>query len=166
MTNQCQISHYHTNNKTLGHVTWGVMSSDNFVSVWSFITSCEWAVTPYHLSLNRSMFWLIYTNSTWVHMGGEDFEPTRRWRGVVEKWTMGLAGNYFEEGLGGLGVTCSPRDSRFAGSNPAEVDGFFQDVKILSTGPPGGTSSWESRVWDFRLVKEPQAWKNRPLSKI
>ena len=29
-------------------------------------------------------------------------------------------------GLGGLGVTCSPRDPRFAGSNPAEVDGFFR----------------------------------------
>ena len=42
-------------------------------------------------------------------------------------------------GLGGLGVTCSPRDPRFAGSNSAEVDGFFQDVKILSTSPPGGT---------------------------
>ena len=36
-------------------------------------------------------------------------------------------------GLGDLGVTCSPRDARFAGSNTAEVDGFFQDVKILST---------------------------------
>ena len=32
-------------------------------------------------------------------------------------------------GHGGLGVTCSPRDPRFAGSNPAEVDGFFQDLK-------------------------------------
>ena len=32
-------------------------------------------------------------------------------------------------GLGGLGVTCSPRDPRFAGSNLAEVDVFFQDVK-------------------------------------
>ena len=32
-------------------------------------------------------------------------------------------------GLGGLGVTCSPRYPRFAGSNPAEVNGFFQDVK-------------------------------------
>ena len=30
----------------------------------------------------------------------------------------------------------------------------------------GGTLSWGSRVWDFRLVKEPQTWKNRPLSKI
>ena len=27
--------------------------------------------------------------------------------------------------LGGLGVTCSPRDPRFAGSNPTEVYGFF-----------------------------------------
>ena len=49
-------------------------------------------------------------------------------------------------GLGGHGVTCSLRDSRFAGSNPAKVDGFFQDVKILSTSPPGGTLSWGSRV--------------------
>ena len=51
-------------------------------------------------------------------------------------------------GLGGLEVTCSPRDPSFAGLNPAEVDGFFQGVKILSTSPPGGT---------FKLVKEPQA---------
>ena len=27
-----------------------------------------------------------------------------------------------------------------SGSNPAEVDGFFQDVNILSTSPLGGTS--------------------------
>ena len=60
-------------------------------------------------------------------------------------------------GLGGLGVTCSPRDPRFAGSNPAEVDGSFQDVNILSTSPPEGTSSWGFRFRDFRLVKEPQA---------
>ena len=32
-------------------------------------------------------------------------------------------------GLGGLGVTCSPRDPRFVGSNPAEVDGFFSGRK-------------------------------------
>ena len=25
---------------------------------------------------------------------------------------------------------------------PAEVDGIFQDIKILSTSPPGGTLSW------------------------
>ena len=56
-------------------------------------------------------------------------------------------------GLGGLGVTCSPRDPRFVDSNSAEADGFFQDVKLLSTCPPGGTLSWGSRVCDFRLIK-------------
>ena len=30
---------------------------------------------------------------------------------------------------GGLRVTCSPRDPSFAGSNPAEVDGFFSGRK-------------------------------------
>ena len=44
----------------------------------------------------------------------------------------------------GLGVRCSPRDTRFAGSNPTEVDGFFQDVKILSTSSPEGT--WEQNI--------------------
>ena len=39
-------------------------------------------------------------------------------------------------GLGGLGATSSPRDPSFADSNPAEADGFFQGVKILSTSPP------------------------------
>ena len=34
-------------------------------------------------------------------------------------------------GFGSLGVTCSPRYPRFAGSNPAEVNGFFQDVKTI-----------------------------------
>ena len=72
---------------------------------------------------------------------------------------------YLDVSLGYLGVTCSPRDPRFAGSNPSEVNRFFQDVKILSTSSSGATSSWGSRVWDFRLVKEPQAWKNRPLRK-
>ena len=32
------------------------------------------------------------------------------------------------------------------GSNPAEVDGCFQDEKILCTSPPGWTLSWESRI--------------------
>ena len=43
--------------------------------------------------------------------------------------------------LSGLGVMCTPEDPRFAGSNPAEVDGFFQDVKNLSKSPTGGTLS-------------------------
>ena len=65
-------------------------------------------------------------------------------------------------GLGGLWVTCSLRDPRFAGSNPPEVGWSIQDIKILSTSPPGGTLSWGFRVWDFGLVKEPQARLNRP----
>ena len=44
-------------------------------------------------------------------------------------------------GLGGLGVRYLPRDPRFAGSKPAEVMDFFQDVKILSVSPPGVTLS-------------------------
>ena len=45
--------------------------------------------------------------------------------------------------LSGLGITCSPRDPRFAGPNAADADGFFfQDVKILITNLPGGTLSW------------------------
>jgi hypothetical protein len=34
-----------------------------------------------------------------------------------------------QAGVGGLEVTCSPRDPRFAGSNTAEVDGFFSGRK-------------------------------------
>ena len=49
-------------------------------------------------------------------------------------------------GHGGLRVTCLPRDLRLAGSNPAEVDGFFQDVTILSTSPPEGTLCWGFRI--------------------
>ena len=58
-------------------------------------------------------------------------------------------------GLSGLRITWSPWDPKFVGSNLAEVDGFFQDVKILRTSPLGGTLSWGSQVWDFRLIKEP-----------
>ena len=57
-----------------------------------------------------------------------------------------------EVGLGGLGVTCSPRDPRFAGSNPAEVDGFFQDVKILSTSP----LSWRSEISGSLMNLQPE----------
>ena len=37
--------------------------------------------------------------------------------------------SYYLIGLGGLGVTCLPRDPRFAGLNPTEVDGFFSGRK-------------------------------------
>ena len=54
-------------------------------------------------------------------------------KGILD-WILVRKG-YF----GGLGKTCSSRDPTFVGSNPAEVDNFFQDVKILSTSPSGGT---------------------------
>ena len=63
------------------------------------------------------------------------------------------------DGPGGLGVTCSPRDPRFAGSNPADVDGFFQDVKILSTSPPGGTLSWGPESEISGSLKKPKPEK-------
>ena len=31
--------------------------------------------------------------------------------------------------LDNLGVNCSPRDPRFAGSTPADIDGFFSERK-------------------------------------
>ena len=45
-------------------------------------------------------------------------------------------------GLGGLEVMYSPRDPRFTDSNSTEVDGYFQDIKMLNTSPQGGTLSW------------------------
>ena len=69
-------------------------------------------------------------------------------------------------GLGGFGLTCSPRDPRFAGSNPAEVDGFFRDVKILSTCPPGGTFAGGPGSESSGSLKNLKHEKNRPLSKI
>ena len=63
---------------------------------------------------------------------------------VRKIYNANLESNWICVDLGGLGVTCSPRDPKFAGSNPDEVDRFFQDVKILSTNPPGGTLSWGS----------------------
>ena len=52
--------------------------------------------------------------------------------------------SYIKGGMQAKDILSRPRwsrDPRFAGSNPAEVDGFFQDVEILNTNPPGGTLS-------------------------
>ena len=46
--------------------------------------------------------------------------------------------------LDDLGITCSPRDLRLAGSNPGEVD-----VKVSTTSSPGDTLSCVSWVWRF-----------------
>jgi hypothetical protein len=40
--------------------------------------------------------------------------------------------------FGGLEVACWPVVPKFAGSNPAEVVGFFRVKKILSTPPSEG----------------------------
>jgi hypothetical protein len=40
--------------------------------------------------------------------------------------------------LGGLVVACYPLDPRFAGSNPAEDDGFLRVIKIRSMTSFGG----------------------------
>ena len=56
-------------------------------------------------------------------------------------------------GLGGLGVTCSPRDPRLAGSHPAEVDEFFQDLKLLLHKSSGSDFKLGVPSLRFRLVK-------------
>ena len=65
-----------------------------------------------------------------------------------------------------LSIPCSPRDPRFVGSNPTEVDGFFQDVKILSTSPPGGTLSRGPESEISGSLKNLKPEKNRPPSLI
>ena len=50
-------------------------------------------------------------------------------------------------GLGGLGVTCSPRDRRFAGSNSAVVDRFFQDVKKRINAGNSVDSALDRNYW-------------------
>ena len=43
-------------------------------------------------------------------------------------------------------------------SNPGGAD-EFSNVKTLNSSSPGGTLRSGSRVSDFWLMKEPQAWK-------
>ena len=52
-----------------------------------------------------------------------DLNPAASW--LVDALTIRTMSYFTEVGLGGIGITLSPRDPRFAGSNPAEVDGFF-----------------------------------------
>jgi hypothetical protein len=40
--------------------------------------------------------------------------------------------------LGGLVASCLPLETRFAGSNPAEADGFLKEIKIHTTTSFGG----------------------------
>ena len=69
-------------------------------------------------------------------------------------------GNSGGLGLGDLGVTWPPRDPRFAGSNPAEVDEFFQDKssgRDFKLGVPSLKISGS--------LKNLKPEKNRPLRK-
>ena len=50
-----------------------------------------------------------------------------------------ITGNIYAMFVYLYNISLSPRDLRIAGSNPTEVDGLLQDIKILSTSPPGGT---------------------------
>jgi hypothetical protein len=56
-----------------------------------------------------------------------------------------------ENVVGGLVVACLPLDPKFAGSNPAEDDGFLRVIKVRSTTSFGG----EVNIVDLRHVKEP-----------
>ena len=56
-------------------------------------------------------------------------------------------------GLGGLGVTGSPRDPRFAGSNPAEVDGFLSGRKNPEHKSSGRDFKLESEISGSSLKK-------------
>ena len=100
-------------------------------------------------------------------LGGKEWTINHIWISSVNLWTHTILPRIFNGSRTrwSWGNMVASR-SKVRGSNTTEVDGFFQDLKILSTSPPRGTLSWGSRVWDFRLVKEPQTWKNRPLSKI
>ena len=65
---------------------------------------------------------------------------------MVSNYENPFINNADNVALDGLWATCLPPDPRFAGSNLAEVDGFFQDIKFLNTSPPGGTLSHGSQV--------------------
>ena len=97
--------------------------------------------------VNNEKYWTKYHART---LTSSMRSLTKNWDSMVDLLSRS---SYFSPltnsmavGLGGLGVTFSPRDPRFGDSNPTEVNGFFQDVKILSTSPSGGTLSWGSRV--------------------
>ena len=53
----------------------------------------------------------------------------------------------------------STQVTRFLGSNPADVEGMFQEVKISSTRPLGGTFNPGSESEISGLLKKTQAWK-------
>ena len=65
---------------------------------------------------------------------------------VIQHEELKIHVRALEVGLGGLGVTCSLRDPRFARSTPTEIDGFFSGRKNPEKNHLGRTLSWGSRV--------------------
>ena len=65
-----------------------------------------------------------------------------------------------EIGLHGLGVTRSPRQARFAGSNTVEVIGFLQELSDRSF------RLFVPNLMIFRLFKELQFRKTGPRAKL
>ena len=61
-------------------------------------------------------------------------------------------------------IMCNYARLETQGSWP-EAFGLFQYIKLVSTSLPGRILSYGSRIWYFRIVLEPQSWKNRPLRK-
>jgi hypothetical protein len=57
--------------------------------------------------------------------------------------------------LGGLVVACLPLDPRFAGSNPADDDGFLRVIKIHSATSFGGEVKPSVPCHHLQHVKEP-----------
>ena len=73
------------------------------------------------ISLNS--LYHYYQMFLWVM---ESTVPVINWFHFISLNTNSLNLNIIQVGLSGLGVTCSPRDPRFVGSNPAEVMNFFR----------------------------------------
>ena len=81
-------------------------------------------------------------------MINELFLPSRSFNQLRKhtiKHTVAMVQQLLQGVLWSRGNVLASR-SKVRGFKPTEVDGFFQDVKILSTSPLGGTLGWGSRV--------------------
>jgi hypothetical protein len=67
--------------------------------------------------------------------------------------------SYTVVALGGLVVACLPSGSIFAGSNPAEDDGFLRAIKVLSTNFFGWEVKSSVPCKILRHVKEPYEYE-------
>ena len=92
-------------------------------------------------------------------MINELFLPSRSFNQLRKhtiKHTVAMVQQLLQGVLWSRGNVLASR-SKVRGFKPTEVDGFFQDVKILNIKSFGRDFKLGSRVCDFRLVKESQA---------